>query len=36
MLLTLRLVEERFGGVYGYVSDWCALSGEEIERVRTI
>jgi hypothetical protein len=35
MLATLEMIEQRFGGVLGYVGDLVGMTDEQIERIRS-
>ncbi len=34
MSATLKMIEERYGGVEGYVMDKCGLSIKDVEQIR--
>lgn len=34
MMLTLKVIREKFGGAEGYVIEKCGLTKEEVEKIR--
>lgn len=36
MLLTLQMIEEKFGGVIQYLNKCCGIEGEDIKRIQGI
>lgn len=35
MMLTLSLIRDNFGGVENYMTEYCGLTKEEVEKIRS-